>query len=180
MIRAASGRAPGARLVGVERWGSGHASDHTAVLVTRQHVPARMETAYRLSTDLLARIRVPWECVGEVPRAGVAVGSGFDGEQQGREFGGVFLFLGEDALIIVREVGSSWPKYVTVALEVTTAIRSTTRSSRRKSYGCGADGPTSVERAAPRVPPLHAEARRRLPHGGSRWVASGGALPAAR
>jgi hypothetical protein len=47
--------------------------------------------------DLLASIRVPWDFVDEVPRAGVAVGIGFDGEQQVSEFGGVFLFLGEDA-----------------------------------------------------------------------------------
>ena len=46
--------------------------------------------------DLLAGIRVLWDFVGEVQPAGVAVGIGFDGEQQVSEFGGVFLFFGED------------------------------------------------------------------------------------
>ena len=41
--------------------------------------------------DLLAGIRVSWDFVGEVQPAGMVAGIGFDGEQQGSEFVGVFL-----------------------------------------------------------------------------------------
>ena len=77
-------------------------SEATPRIMTYQRCGPRIEarfpgaTACRLRMDLLAGIRVLWDFVGEVQPAGVAVGIGFDGEQQVSEFGGVFLFLGED------------------------------------------------------------------------------------